>query len=41
MGTVIAAITTSLDGCHTGPDDGHGRGLGTGGARLHDRVESG
>jgi len=34
MGKVIAAITTSLDGCYTGPDDGPGRGLGTGGERL-------
>jgi len=34
MGKVIAAITTSLDGCYTGPDDGFGRGLGTGGERL-------
>lgn len=35
MGTVLAAITTSLDGYHAGPDDGPGRGLGVGGERLH------
>ena len=35
MGKVIAAITTSLDGRYTGPDDGPGRGLGIGGERLH------
>ena len=35
MGTVVAAITTSLDGYITGPDDGPGHGLGTGGERLH------
>jgi dihydrofolate reductase len=35
MGKVIAGITTSVDGYITGPDDGPGRGLGTGGERLH------
>jgi dihydrofolate reductase len=35
MTKVIAAITTSVDGYITGPDDGPGRGLGTGGERLH------
>src|ERR687897_2439887 len=35
MGRVVAQITTSLDGYITGPDDGPGRGLGTGGERLH------
>ena len=35
MGTVVAQITTSLDGYVTGPDDGPGRGLGIGGERLH------
>ncbi|MDQ4054521.1 MAG: dihydrofolate reductase family protein [Actinomycetota bacterium] len=35
MGKVIASITTSLDGYITGPDDGPGNGLGTGGERLH------
>jgi dihydrofolate reductase len=34
-GKVIAGITTSVDGYVTGPDDGPGRGLGTGGERLH------
>ena len=35
MTTVIAGITTSLDGYITGPNDGPGRGLGDGGERLH------
>ena len=35
MGKVIAGITTSVDGYITGADDGPGRGLGTGGERLH------
>jgi dihydrofolate reductase len=35
MSNVIAAITTSLDGYVTGPDDGPGCGLGIGGERLH------
>ena len=35
MGTVIASITTSLDGYYAGPDDGPGCGLGVGGERLH------
>lgn len=35
MNKVIAAITTSVDGYFTGPDDGPGRGLGAGGERLH------
>lgn len=35
MGRVVAQITTSLDGYITGRDDGPGRGLGTGGERLH------
>jgi dihydrofolate reductase len=35
MGEVVAAITTSVDGYVAGPDDGPGRGLGTGGERLH------
>lgn len=35
MGKVRAHITTSLDGYVTGPDDGPGRGLGTGGERMH------
>jgi dihydrofolate reductase len=35
MTKVIAGITTSVDGYVAGPDDGPGRGLGTGGERLH------
>jgi len=35
MGKLIAAITTSVDGYITGPDDGPGKGLGEGGERLH------
>jgi len=35
MGKVIASITTSVDGCIAGPDDGPGKGLGEGGERLH------
>jgi dihydrofolate reductase len=35
MGRVIAAITVSVDGYVTGPDDGPGMGLGRGGERLH------
>ena len=35
MGRVLAAITTSVDGFVTGPDDGPGKGLGVGGERLH------
>ncbi|MEY2460803.1 MAG: hypothetical protein QOG30_2633 [Acidimicrobiaceae bacterium] len=35
MGQVTAAITTSVDGYITGPDDGPGCGLGAGGERLH------
>jgi dihydrofolate reductase len=33
--SVIANITTSIDGYVTGPDDGPGKGLGEGGERLH------
>jgi len=33
--SVIANITTSVDGYITGPDDGPGKGLGEGGERLH------
>jgi dihydrofolate reductase len=33
--TVIAGITTSIDGYVAGPDDGPGKGLGEGGERLH------
>ena len=35
MAKVLAAITTSVDGYVTGPDDGPGKGLGEGGERLH------
>jgi dihydrofolate reductase len=35
MTSVVAAITISLDGYVTGPNDGPGRGLGEGGERLH------
>ena len=35
MATVTAAITVSVDGYITGPNDGPGQGLGTGGERLH------
>ncbi|MFP3913395.1 MAG: dihydrofolate reductase family protein [Actinomycetota bacterium] len=35
MGRVVAGITISVDGYFTGPGDGPGRGLGTGGERLH------
>ena len=35
MTTVLAAITTSVDGYVAGPDDGPGKGLGEGGERLH------
>lgn len=40
-GRVVAGITVSLDGYVTGPDDGPGRGLGTGGERLHHWVMGG
>jgi dihydrofolate reductase len=35
MAKVIAAITTSVDGYITGPNDGPEKGLGDGGERLH------
>jgi dihydrofolate reductase len=41
MGKVIAAITTSLDGYVTGPNDGPEQGLGAGGERLHYWVMGG
>lgn len=41
MAKVIAAITTSVDGFITGPDDGPAYGLGKGGERLHYRVMGG
>ena len=39
--SVIATITTSVDGYVTGPDDGPGLGLGRGGERLHYWVMGG
>jgi dihydrofolate reductase len=39
--SVIASITTSVDGYIAGPDDGPGRGLGAGGERLHYWVMGG
>src|SRR5688500_4159446 len=39
--SVIASITTSLDGYITGPGDGPGCGLGVGGERLHQWVMGG
>ncbi|MDQ0922670.1 dihydrofolate reductase [Pseudarthrobacter sp. W1I19] len=41
MARVIAAITTSVDGFITGPDDGPAYGLGKGGERLHYWVMGG
>jgi len=41
MANVAAGITVSVDGYITGPDDGPGRGLGTGGERLHNWVFGG
>jgi len=39
--SVIASITTSVDGYIAGPDDGPGCGLGIGGERLHHWVMGG
>jgi dihydrofolate reductase len=41
MSKVTAAITMSIDGYVTGPDDGPGCGLGVGGERLHHWVFGG
>jgi dihydrofolate reductase len=41
MAKIIAAITMSVDGYITGPDDGPGKGLGEGGERLHYWVMGG
>ena len=41
MAKVIAAITMSVDGYITGPDDGPGKGLGERGERLHYWVMGG
>lgn len=38
MTKVIAGITTSLDGCIAGPNDGPGKGLGEGGERFDESV---
>src|SRR5438094_475420 len=35
MSPVVAAVTTSVDGYITGPNDGPEAGLGEGGERLH------
>ena len=36
MSKSVLYMSMSLDGFITGPDDGPGQGLGTGGERLHD-----
>jgi dihydrofolate reductase len=41
MTKVLAGITTSVDGCVAGPDDGPDKGLGEGGERLHHWVFGG
>jgi dihydrofolate reductase len=41
MSKVMAAITVSVDGYVTGPDDGPAQGLGVGGERLHNWVFGG
>lgn len=41
MSDVMAAITMSVDGYVTRPEDGPGRGLGVGGERLHNWVFGG
>ena len=41
MATVIAGITTSVDGYIAAPNDGPGKGLGEGGERLHRWVFGG
>jgi len=41
MSKVVAAITTSVDGYITGPNDGPEKGLGEGGERLHYWVMGG
>ena len=37
--SVIASITTSVDGFVTGPDDGPAAGLGIGGKRLFEGFD--
>ena len=41
MGEVMAGITVSVDGYIAAPGDGPGKGLGTGGERLHNWVFGG
>jgi dihydrofolate reductase len=41
MARIVAAITMSVDGYITGPNDGPGKGLGEGGERLHHWVFGG
>lgn len=41
MGEVMAGITVSVDGYVAAPEDGPGKGLGTGGERLHNWVFGG
>ena len=41
MAKIITAITMSVDGYITGPNDGPGKGLGEGGERLHHWVFGG
>ena len=41
MGAVVVDISMSLDGFVAGPDDGLGRGLGSGGERIHNWVMGG
>jgi dihydrofolate reductase len=41
MSKITASITTSVDGCIAGPNDGPGRGLGEGGTALHSWVFGG
>ena len=41
MAKIIAAITMSVDGYITGPNDGPEKGLGEGGERLHYWVMGG
>ena len=39
MAKIIAAITMSVDGYITGPDDGPGQGLAEGGERLRLQLQ--
>jgi len=40
MAKSVLYMSMSLDGFITGPDDGPGNGLGTGGLRLHEWLAS-